>query len=156
MTSIKGVRVMKNWWVVANAARTRILEETGQPGVYAQRAEFEHPESRQKGMALGSEAPGHGQGGSHSPGSGAYAPRSDVREREHDRFAQQIADKLNEGIAAGQCAGLVLVASNPFLGLLKSHLSPQAHKAILRTVPHDFTALPADELARRLAAHAAL
>jgi protein required for attachment to host cells len=153
---MQGVRVMKNWWVVANAARARILEETGEPGVYAQRAEYVHEASRLKGMALGSEAPGHGQGGGHGPGSGAYTPRSDVREREHDRFAQQMADRLNEGIAAGHCAGLVLVASNPFLGLLKAHLSPQAHKALLRTVPHDFTALPADELARRLATHTTL
>jgi protein required for attachment to host cells len=155
MTSVEGVLVMKNWWVVANAARARILEETDRPGVYAHRAEFVHPSSRLKGIELGSEAPGHGQGGGHGPGSGAYAPHSDVREREHDRFAQQMAARLNEGIAAGQCAGLVLVASNPFLGLLKAHLSPQAHKAILRTVPNDFTALPDDELARRLAATAA-
>jgi protein required for attachment to host cells len=138
---------MKNWWVVANAARARILEENGQPGVYVLKAEYEHASSRLKGMALGSTAPGHGQGGGHGAGSGAYTPRGDVREREHDRFAQQLADRLNEGVAAGHCTGLVLVASNPFLGLLKSHLGVQAHKAILHALPNDFTAFPEDELA---------
>ena len=58
---------------------------------------------------------------------------------------------LNDGIAAGRCAGLVLVASDPFLGQLKKQLSAQAHKALLRTVAADYTALNEHELALRLA-----
>jgi protein required for attachment to host cells len=147
---------MKNWWVVANAARARILEETDKPGVFAHRSEVEHAASRLKGIELGSLTPGHGQGGRNGPGSGAYPARSDVRHREHERFAQQLAAQLNDGVAAGQCAGLVLVASNPFLGYLKSHLGEQATKAVLRTVPSDYTTLSDDELLQRLAAAVAV
>lgn len=56
------------------------------------------------------------------------------------------------GVAAGRCAGIVLVASSPFLGQLKQHLGEQAHKALLRTVAADYTTLDDRELAQRLAA----
>jgi protein required for attachment to host cells len=61
-----------------------------------------------------------------------------------------VAAVLNAGVAAGQCAGLVLVASNPFLGLLKGHLSVQAGARVLRTLASDYTTLTEGELARRL------
>lgn len=133
---------MKNWLVVANAARARVLEETGEPGAYLHRADLVHPQSRQKGVELGSQG----------PAGTAYPPRTDVRDREHDRFAQEVAAALNEAVAHGQCAGLVLVASNPFLGHLKAHLSARTHAALLRTVPSDYTSLSDTEIARRLGA----
>jgi Protein required for attachment to host cells len=46
---------------------------------------------------------------------------------------------------------LVLVASSPFLGLLKGHLGEQAKKAIVRTVDADYTTLDEQALADRLA-----
>lgn len=141
---------MKNWLIVANAARARVLEETPRSGAYTHRADLVHTQSRQKGIDLGSDRPGHADFSGHGSGGSAYQPRTDVRDREHDRFAREVAAVLNEGIAAGQCAGLVLVASNPFLGHLKSHLSEQAHKAVLRTVPSDYTSCRDDELAQRL------
>jgi protein required for attachment to host cells len=58
---------------------------------------------------------------------------------------------LDKGIAAQRCAGLVLVASSPFLGHLKAHLGAQASKAIVRTLDADYTALDERELADRLA-----
>lgn len=142
---------MKNWLVVANAARARVLEETDRPGSYVHRADLVHTQSRQKGIDLGTDRPGHVEGSGHGLGSTSYEPRTNVRDREHDRFAREVATLLNAGVAAGQCAGLVLVASNPFLGHLKSHLGEQAHKATLRTVPSDFTSCGDAELAQRLA-----
>jgi protein required for attachment to host cells len=143
---------MKNWLVVANASRARVLEETDKPGIYAHVADLVHPQSRQKGTDLAGDRPGHVPGvASHGSGSSAYDPRTAPREREHDRFAHELAGALNDGIASGRCAGLVLVASNPFLGYLKEHLGDQAHKAILRSVAADYTALDDRELAQRLA-----
>ncbi len=143
---------MKNWLVVANSARARVLEETGEPGSYTHVADLVHPESRQKGSELGDDRPGHIQSGPHGTGSSEYQPRTGVHLREQEHFAQELAERLNAGVAAGQCAGLVLVASNPFLGHLKSRLSESARKAVLRTVPSDYTTLGDAELAQRLAA----
>ena len=63
---------------------------------------------------------------------------------------RKLAAVLDAGVASGECAGFVLVASNPFLGQLKAHLGERSRKAILRTVPSDYTRLRDDELAQRL------
>lgn len=141
---------MKNWWVVANAARARVLEETEHAGVYAHVADLVHPASRMKGVQLGRDRAGHVEGTGHGLGSAAYEHRTDPREREHQRFAAELARMLDDAVAAGRCAGIVLVASNPFLGEVKTHLGAQAGKALLRTVAADYTALDEKELARRL------
>lgn len=149
---------MKNWLVVANAARARVLEEDDSNDStrhgYVHVADLVHPESRQKGVELATDRPGHVEGTGHGLGSASYQPRSDPREREHDRFAREVAQMLDKGIAAQRCAGLVLVASSPFLGHLKSHLGEQATKAIVRTLDADYTSLDERELAQRLAAGA--
>lgn len=142
---------MKNWLVVANGARARVLEEDGQGG-YIHVADLVHPQSRQKGVALDTDRPGHVTSGAHGTGSAAYQPRSEPHERELEHFASEIAQLLDAGVADGRCAGLILVASNPFLGHLKGRLGRQAAERVLRSMAHDYTALPDDELAQRLAA----
>ena len=146
-----------NWIVIANAARARVLQQHSErAGAYTHVADLVHPQSRMKGEQLGSDRPGqaHALGAGHLQGGTAYPPRTDPREREHDRFAHEVASTLNIGVADGRCAGIVLVASDPFLGHLKSHLSVQAKKALLRTVASDYTTLRDDELAQRLGAAA--
>jgi protein required for attachment to host cells len=149
---------MKNWLVIANAARARVLEEPGaqrgKPHAYVHVADLVHPQSRQKGHDLADERPGHVQRLGFGLSSTSYAAHTDPREREHDRFAREVAKLLDDGIAAGHCAGLVLVASSPFLGHLKARLGAQSKKAVLRTVDADYTALDDRELARRLATEA--
>lgn len=150
---------MKNWIVVANGARARILEEpdmgVGVPPRYVHVVDLVHPESRQKGSELASDAPGRVTGSGHGLGSGKFVPRTDPREKERDRFALDVARWLDDGVADGRCAGIVLVASNPLLGELKSHLGHQARKAVLRTLAADYTSLGDAELAARLAEHGA-
>ena len=141
---------MKNWVVVANAARARILEAGEAPGDCVQRADLVHTQSRQKGVELRSERSGHIVGGASGSGGAAYSPRTDARGLERERFAREVAQALNDGVATGECAGLILVASNPFLGRLKFHLSPQASKALLETLPSDYTSLSDVEVAQRL------
>lgn len=120
--------------------------------VYVHVADLVHPESRQKAAELGGDKAGHITSGAHGAGSAEYRLRTDVHEREHEHFAQELAHMLNGGVAAGRCAGLVLVASSPFLGLLKAHLDTQARNHVLRTVASDYTALNDRELAQRLGA----
>jgi protein required for attachment to host cells len=141
---------MTKWLVVANSARARVLEDSGVAGDYKTVADLVHPQSRQKGIELGDDAPGRVEGSGHGLGSAQYLPRTDPREREHDRFAREVAAVLDAGVADGRCAGLVLVASNPFLGHLKGHLGEQAGKLLLRTVASDYTTLSDADLAQRL------
>jgi protein required for attachment to host cells len=144
-----------HWLVVANGARARILADTGTAGVFRHVADLVHPQTRQKGVELaqarGGDRPGHVEGTGHGPGGAAYQPRTDPREREHDRFAREVAEAVNRGVAAGDCQALTLVASNPALGEIKSHLSHEAQQRLQRTIAHDYTDLREDELAQRLA-----
>ena len=141
---------MRNWLIVANAARARVFEDRGEGETLRTVADLVHTQSRQKGMDLAGDRPGHVEGQGHGTGGSAFVAHTDPREHERDRFALEVASLLNEGIAAGRCAALVLVASNPFLGHLKSHLSVQAARAVLRTVPNDFTTLHENEIVQRL------
>ncbi len=143
---------MKNWVVVANASRARVLEkvDTGDKPNFVHVADLVHAKSRQKGVELGTDRPGRVNRIGHGLNSSAYPPHTDPKHREHERFAQEVAKLLSAGIAADRCDGLLLVASNPFLGELKSHLSAQATKAIVRTVPSDYTNLRESELEQRL------
>jgi protein required for attachment to host cells len=140
------MKVMKNWLVVANSARARVLEDG--EGAYAHVADLVHPASRQKGIELGDDRPGHAA--SDGRGGVQLEPRTELHEREHERFAREVATVINAGVADGRCAGLVLVASNPFLGLLKAQLSEPARRLVLRKVASDFTACSDAELAQRL------
>lgn len=143
-----------NWVVVANSARARVLAQTDQPAVFDTVADLVHPESRQSSVQLaeahGGSQPGHVAATGHGPGSAGFLPRTDPHEREHDQFAREVASVLNQGVADGRCAGFVLVASDPFLGRVKSHLGVQAAKALLRTVHGDFTQVSDRTLAQRL------
>ena len=145
---------MRNWLVVANAAKARVLEASERGEGWETVAGLVHPASRQKGSELAFDRAGHvpGAGRSGTGGSSAFDHRTDPREREHDRFAREVAEMLNAGVASGRCAGLVLVASNPFLGHLKQHLDTQASRRVLRTLAADLTALDERALAARLQA----
>lgn len=141
---------MKTWLVVANASRARVLELTHGADHFKHVADLVHTESRLKGSELGDDRAGRVNRIGHGMSSSAYPPHTDPREREHDRFAREVGHTLSHGIAAGQCDSLLLVASNPFLGHLKSHLGERATKAVQRTVPSDYTALPDVQLCERL------
>jgi protein required for attachment to host cells len=141
-----------NWLVVANAARARVLEQADAVGKYEPVVDLVHPKSRMKGKQLGGDRPGHAHAEGHGLAGSSYAPHTEPREREHDRFAREVAAAVNAGVAQERCAGITLVASDPFLGHLKSHLSSQARKLLLRTIAADYTTLHDDELVRRITA----
>lgn len=140
------------WVVVANGSRARVLECTAHPHVFRHVADMVHPQTRLKGVELaragGGDRAGHVEGPGH--GSAAYQPRTTAREREHDRFARQVAGLLNDGVAAGDCVSIVLVASDPALGEIRSHLSTIALRRVHRTLASDFTTLRDAELGERL------
>jgi protein required for attachment to host cells len=145
----------RNWLLVGNASRARVLEEGDEPGAYTHVADLVHPQSRLKADELpdthGGQRPRHVEGTGPGLGSSEYQPHTDPHQRERERFAREVATALNEGVAGGRCAGLTLVASDPFLGQVKAHLSVQSRKLLLRTLSSDFTSLRDEELAQRIA-----
>ena len=137
------------WYVVANASRGRILERDS-THTWQNVANLVHPSSRQPAATLATDRPGHVEGIGHGLGSSTYLPRTEPLHHEHERFAREIAATIDAAVATGRCSGVILVASNPFLGVLKAQLGPQARKLLRKTVAHDYTRLDDARLHARL------
>ncbi len=143
----------RRWYVIANAARARILETGGTAGGFETIADLVHAQGRQQRAELAPDAPGHAPGPARGgPGGADFAPRTDPHERERERFAREVADAIERGVADRRPAALVLVASDPFLGALRAKLGPAASGLVVQTVHHDYTTLAEPELAERLRA----
>lgn len=142
--------MMKTTWILlANASRALCFERTEGTADLKLLAEFADPLARLKGSELASDRAGYEAVG-RGEGSAAFAPHTDVRTKEHDNFARQLAKYLNEGVATRRCDTLAILASNPFLGQLKTHLDSQSIKALAQAIPKDLTSFTGEELARRI------
>lgn len=136
-----------DWIVVANAARARIFERDGENQALREIADHVHEESRLKASALGTDRAGQVR---KSAASTAFSPNPDPRLREHQRFAHALANLLEEAALAHRMPGLVLLASNPFLGALQAELGDAARRLLKRSVPVDLTTFQHAELEQRV------
>lgn len=132
------------WIVIANASRARCFARPAKRSNIELLEEFEHPESRARDADLTHAGLGHGLGAT------TYAPRLDPKQKEQHRFAEQLAKHLNGAVAKHNCGQIILVASNPFLGEIKSRLNDQTTQALSSTVASDLTALEGRKLRERL------
>lgn len=137
------------WILIANASTARCFEQE-KNGSLALLDSFEHPDSRKPGSTLGADRPGHIEGIGHGLGEASYQPRIDPKSWEHDKFAQELAGYLNKAVAAHRCERVVVIASNPFLGLVKSHLDVQAGKRLAGGIAADLTSYEGRELKARV------
>ena len=139
----------RQWIIVANASHARPFSRSLPTDPLIPVTVLEHPESRLKGSALGDERAGH-EATDNSRGGNRYEPRSDVRRKEHQRFAHEVSLRLDAGLAAGEFNTLVVYASNPFLGELKAQLSEAVQSHLQGSFDRDLTSFGLDEIERRL------
>jgi protein required for attachment to host cells len=136
------------WIVVANSSTARIYENTGiNKGLHLIN-QMEHPESRMKGSDLVSDRPGHMQ--SVGNGHGARQQATDPKQNEAEHFALDLAKTLDHGRGEHKYERLIVVASNPFLGTLKSRLSNQVQALVSDAIEKDYTKATDKELAGHL------
>ena len=139
----------RQWILLANASHARLLSRDSWAEPLVSLATLEHPESRLKASQLADDRPGHEATDNSSAGN-RYEPRSDVRRKEHQRFAREIARRLEAGLATGEFNALWLFASSPFLGELKAQLSDAVNQRVQLALDSDLTALGLAEIERRL------
>lgn len=135
------------WVVVANAARARIFERDAENNAMREIASRVHAASRLKGAELATDRPGRARKG---VASTAFEPHTLPREREQTRFAHELASELEQAALAHRLPGWALLASNPFLGELRSALGPAARRLLNISVALDLTALQGGELEHRV------
>ena len=148
---------MKNQWIlVANASLARIFRRDSALTPLVPVETISHERSRMRGCELATDRPGS-EAADNSQGANHFEPRTDARRKEHLRFAREIADRLDKGLAAHEFDSLALFASSPFLGELKPQLSDAVKAKTKLALSNDFTALGLAELDKRLAGiHAAI
>lgn len=133
--------------LLANASRARLLERDPDTGSLRELASHVHTASRMKAAELGRDRSGEGvTGASHA----AFAPATDLREREREHFAHELAGQLEAEARANRLPHWALMASSPFLGRLRAELGPLAAASLVLHAEVDLTALPLHELEPRL------
>ena len=136
------------WTLIANAAHARLLQQEEARQLHVLQT-LEHPPSRVSSSKLGDDKAGRELSG-RGFGGAAYEPRLDAHRKEHQRFAQQLAQLLEEGAEEQRYDVLHVFASSPFLGELKHVLGPAARRMLAGTHDVDLTAVGLAELPARI------
>ena len=137
-----------DWILIANATHARLLRrESG--GLMVVLETFEHPEGRSKVSELADDKMGRENSDS-SFGGSAYQPRVDAKQKEHARFAGQLAGHLEQQAQQGSFRSLVIFASSPFLGELKTELGATTTRLLSATHDLDLTSFGLAELEQRV------
>ena len=137
------------WILIANATRARLLQrEPGCPLVAID--SFDHPQGRTRTSDLADDRAGQGKT-DHSFGGASYPPRLEAKEKEHLRFARELADSLEQQAQLGRFRSLELFASSPFLGELKAQLGTATVRLVSATHDLDLTSVGLVELDQRIA-----
>jgi len=123
------------WVVVADEARARLFEVEGTRGALVELADFVNTSERLPEHELGSDDAGRGRG----PGGISHSFGDDEGFREHyaRRFARDIADRLERGLAKRRYKRLYLVAAPHFLGELRNALDGQTSQHVAGSVDRD-------------------
>lgn len=148
------------WILVSDASRAVLLrtKEKDKPGFNVV-GRFDHPDSRAHARDLTTDTSGRkpvgpppaARVGSHgASGRPGAEPETAAKEVEAQRFARELADVLERGLAAHEYEELMLVAPPHFLGVLKGSVSEQVSKHIHSTVDKDYTSLELSDLEERL------
>lgn len=136
------------WFLVASAAHARLLQrERGLPLIQIE--SFVHPEARLKSSELGADRAGR-ERADRGFGGMSYEPRTDAHRKEHQRFAQELAERLEEGARTNAYGSLVVFAGNPFLGALREALGDGTRRLLRASVPVDLSHVGEAELERRV------
>ncbi len=136
-----------DWVVLANATRARVFERDEGSGAMREILDAVHPAGREKDSALGRDRPGRARKGAMST---AFPPRTAPQAREREHFAQELSRMLESAAVDHRMPGLVVLASNPFLGELKARLGPNARALLKASIASDFTTFEGADLEHRV------
>lgn len=138
------------WIVVTNAALARIFSRKSAIEPLVPVATLTHAQSRLRAGALAADRAGR-QAADNSHGVNQFESRSDPHRKEHQRFAREIAQQLDEALAAGKFGSLLIFSSNPFIGELRAQLSHAVSERVQTLLDRDLSHVGITELERRIA-----
>jgi protein required for attachment to host cells len=137
---------MVTWFVVADGAKARFLVQQGMtsPLSAASVPEMTHlnPPTREQGT----DRPGRTHESTRSGTRHAMTPRVDWHRFEKEKFAHEVAERVNRAIGERAFDRLVLVAPPTTLGTLRDSLGEAATAAVTHEIAKDITHLSVTEM----------
>jgi protein required for attachment to host cells len=142
----------KTWVLITDAARARCYERNAADHTLQELVEFVHPPASPRGQSGGGDLTGEaGKGHGRTGHAGTqFEPHTEAHAKERASFARELADHLNKGVAEQRCQALVLIATSPMLGELRTHLSHASEKIVLASIASDLTHYSGRELETRV------
>jgi protein required for attachment to host cells len=110
-----------------------------------------HPESKEKRQELSSDRPGH----YHASGfaRGAYSGHTDLRDVEIDKFAREVAGKLEAGRVHNSYKHLILIMPSHFYGIVEKNMTTGVSRLVEHAIQKDYMVLTPRELQDTLIEH---
>ncbi|MEQ8357080.1 MAG: host attachment protein [Kiloniellaceae bacterium] len=139
------MKPIRSWIVIADGAQARILENKGPgKGLTPLPKEARH-QAHRPSREIDADRPGrtHDRNG---PGRHAMEPPTDAHRDEKRRFAEQLAERLNDATKQDRYDRLVLVAPPKTLGDLRQALSKETNARITGELAKDLTPISDHEL----------
>ncbi len=142
----------KTWVLIADAEHARCFERDAAHHALNELADFVHPHVSLSGQASGGDltgAAGKGHGRTGHAGT-QFEPHTEAHAKERANFAKELATYINKAVAEQRCHALVLIASSPMLGELRSCLNSASEKTVLSSIASDLTHYSGLELQKRV------
>ncbi len=136
------------WILVANASRARLFATDERAERWDLREEFQHLDSRVQSRDLMEQFDNPNAGSLHKP---QPENEPDARQHlEHDRFARQLAERLERGVNDHAFERLVIAAPPAFLGRMRKQISPRVYQRLMLDLNADYVNVPERELPERI------
>ncbi len=142
----------KTWILITDAERARCFERHASDHSLKELVTFVHSHASLQAKAGGGDLTGEaGKGHGRTGHAGTqFEPHTEAHAKERANFAGELADYLNKGVAEQRCQALVMIATSPMLGELRTHLSRESEKRVLTSIASDLTHYSGHELEKRV------
>jgi protein required for attachment to host cells len=138
----------KLWILVGNASRMRLFSADERGDDWRLLEELRHDESRAHEGDLKEQRDNPNAGTLHGPN---VETEPDARqELEHDRFARELAGRLERGVDSHAFERLIIAAPPTFLGRLRKAMPKRVLQRLVLDLDADYSNVPARELPNRV------
>jgi protein required for attachment to host cells len=136
------------WILVANGSRAKLFATDERAEKWDLREEFQHEESRSMSRQLLNQPDNPNAGSLHKP---QPENQPDARQQlEIDRFARELAARLERGLNDHAYDRLVIAAPPGMLGLLRKLVSSRVQQRLMLDFRADYVNVPDRELPERI------
>ena len=135
---------MKCWIIVADGTRARILANEGPGSGLRDISNMDFVSDNRKSRDIVSDRPGRSEGGTRD--RHAIEPRVDSHQYEKQRFAKEMAKRINDACLRGEFDSLILVAPPQTLGELRNALDKSALSKVSVELDKDLTKVAIHDL----------